>query len=94
MFPVAYQPPAPPQSACALERRTLPAGSLYVPLDSELANIAIALLEPESPDSLFAWGELSSCLEQKEYMDTRVLDPLAEQMLAVAALRELLSKKW
>jgi len=66
----------------AVETRTLPAGSLYVPLDTELANVAIALLEPESPDSLFAWGELSSCLEEKEYMDTRVLDPLAEQMLA------------
>ena len=68
--------------ARAVETRTLPAGSLYVPLDTELANVAIALLEPESPDSLFAWGELSSCLEEKEYMDTRVLDPLAEQMLA------------
>ena len=68
--------------ARAVETRTLPAGSLYVPLDTELANVAIALLEPESPDSLFAWGELSACLEEKEYMDTRVLDPLAEEMLA------------
>ena len=66
----------------AVETRVIPAGSLYVPLDTELANVAIALLEPESPDSLFAWGELSSCLEEKEYMDTRVLDPLAEEMLA------------
>ncbi len=68
--------------ARAVEKRTLPAGSLYVPLDSELANVAIALLEPESPDSLFAWGEFSACLEEKEYMDTRVLDPLAAAMLA------------
>ena len=66
----------------AVETRVIPAGSLYVPLDTELANVAIALLEPESPDSLFAWGELSSCLEEKEYMDTRVLDPLAKAMLA------------
>ena len=66
----------------AVETRVIPAGSLYVPLDTELANVAIALLEPESPDSLFSWGELSSCLEEKEYMDTRVLDPLAEAMLA------------
>ena len=68
--------------ARAVETRTLAAGSLYVPLDTELANVAIALLEPESPDSLFAWGELSACLEEKEYMDIRVLDPLAEEMLA------------
>jgi len=68
--------------AHAVETRVIPAGSLYVPLDTELANVAIALLEPESPDSLFAWGELSSCLEEKETMDTRVLDPLAREMLA------------
>jgi len=68
--------------ARAIETRAIPAGSLYVPLDTELANVAIALLEPESPDSLFAWGEFSSCLEEKEYMDVRVLDPLAEEMLA------------
>ena len=68
--------------ARAIETRAIPAGSLYVPLETELASVAIALLEPESPDSLFAWGELSSCLEEKEYMDTRVLDPLAEEMLA------------
>jgi hypothetical protein len=68
--------------ARAIETRVIPAGSLYVPLETELAGVAIALLEPESPDSLFAWGELSSCLEEKEYMDTRVLDPLAEEMLA------------
>jgi len=68
--------------ARAVETLRVPAGSLYVPLDTELANVAIALLEPESQDSLFAWGELSSCLEEKEYMDVRVLDPLAEEMLA------------
>ncbi len=68
--------------AHAVETRVIPAGSLYVPLDTELANVAIALLEPESPDSLFSWGELSSCLEEKEYMDTRVLDVLAREMLA------------
>ena len=68
--------------ARAIETRTFAAGSLYVPLDTELANVAIALLEPESPDSLFAWGEFSSCLEEKEYMDIRVLDPLAVEMLA------------
>jgi Zinc carboxypeptidase len=66
----------------AFETRSVPAGSLYVPLDTELALVAMHLLEPESPDSLFAWGELSTALEQKEYIDIRVLDPLAEAMLA------------
>ena len=64
------------------EKRTLPAGTLYVPLDDELAPVAIALLEPEGPDSLFSWGLLSAALEQKEWIDLRVLDPLAEKLLA------------
>ncbi len=64
------------------ETRTVPAGSLYVPLDDALAPVVMHLLEPEGPDSLFAWGELSTALETKEYIDTRVLDPLAEKVLA------------
>lgn len=67
--------------ARGVETRTVPAGSLYVPLDDPLAPVAIHLLEPEGPDSLFAWGELSSALETKEYIDTRVLEPLAAKML-------------
>jgi hypothetical protein len=67
--------------AKAVETRTVPAGSLYVPLDDPLAPVAMHLLEPEGPDSLFAWGDLSSALEMKEYIDARVLDPLAEELL-------------
>jgi hypothetical protein len=67
--------------ARAVETRTVPAGSLYVPLDDPLAPVAIHLLEPEGPDSLFSWGELSGALEPKEYIDTRVLEPLAARML-------------
>ncbi len=63
------------------ETRTVPAGSLYVPLDTPLAPVVMHLLEPEGPDSLFAWGELSAALEMKEYIDPRVLDPLAEKLL-------------
>jgi hypothetical protein len=68
--------------ARATETRTVPAGSLYVPLDDPLAPVAMHILEPDGPDSLFAWGDLSSALETKEYIDARVLDPLAEKMLA------------
>lgn len=67
--------------ARSTETRTVPAGSLYVPLDDPLAPVAIHLLEPEGPDSLFSWGEMSSALEMKEYIDARVLDPIAEKML-------------
>lgn len=67
--------------AKATETRTVPAGSLYVPLDTPLAPVVMHLLEPEGPDSLFAWGDLSSALEMKEYIDARVLEPLAEELL-------------
>ena len=67
--------------ARATETRKVPAGSLWVPLDDALAPVAMHLLEPEGPDSLFAWGEMSSALETKEYIDTRVLEPLAAKML-------------
>jgi len=69
----------------AIERRTetreVPAGSLLVPLDTDLAPLIVWMLEPEGGDSLFAWGEMSGALEQKEWIDLRVLDPLAEEML-------------
>ncbi len=65
----------------ARETREIPAGSLYVPLDTELSAIAIWMLEPEGDDSLFSWGEMSGALEQKEWIDLRVLDPIAEELL-------------
>ena len=67
--------------ARATETRKVPAGSLWVPLDDALAPVAMHLLEPGGPDSLFAWGEMSSALETKEYIDPRVLDPLAAKLL-------------
>lgn len=63
------------------EVRAFPEGTLWVPLDDDRAPVVMAMLEPEGSDSLFAWGELSTALEQKEYIDLRVLDPLAERLL-------------
>lgn len=65
----------------ATETRTVPAGSLHVPLDDALAPVAMHLLEPEGPDSLFSWGGMNAALETKEYIDTRVLEPVALKML-------------
>jgi hypothetical protein len=56
------------------ERRAIPAGALWVPADQPDFTVAVQLFEPEAPDSLFAWGLLSSVLEQKEYVDNRVLE--------------------
>ena len=64
------------------QRRTLPAGSVVVPLDQSTAKVAIHLLEPEAPDSLVAWGFFNAIFEQKEYAEHYVLEELARKMLA------------
>jgi len=69
----------------AAERRRLPAGSLWIPADQPDFEVAVELLEPDSPDSLLAWGLLSSLFERKEHFEPRVLEGLAETMLEDAA---------
>jgi len=64
------------------EKRTLPAGSVIVPLDQPNARIAIHLLEPGAPDALAAWGFFDPIFEQKEYAEGYVLEKLARKMLA------------
>ena len=66
------------------ERRTehFPTGSVRVPTDQPLGDLAIALLQPESPDSLLAWGFFPEILQRTEYIEGYVLAPLAEKMLA------------
>ncbi|HEY9422001.1 MAG TPA: hypothetical protein VIW92_11350, partial [Thermoanaerobaculia bacterium] len=70
-----------PQAARSVERRTLPAGTLWVPADQADFEVAVQLLEPEAPDSLLSWGLLSSVFERKEYIDPRVLERLATERL-------------
>jgi murein tripeptide amidase MpaA len=63
------------------ERRRFPAGSVVVPLDQNLAKVAINLLEPQAPDSLVAWGLFNAIFEQKEYGEHYVLEALAREMM-------------
>jgi hypothetical protein len=63
------------------EKRRLPAGTLWIPADQPDFEVAVQLLEPEAPDSLLAWGLLSTVFEQKEYIDFRVLEGLVQEMV-------------
>jgi hypothetical protein len=63
------------------ERRSLPAGTLWIPADQPDFEVAVQLLEPEAPDSLLSWGLLSTVFEQKEYIDYRVLEGLAQELI-------------
>jgi hypothetical protein len=62
--------------------RSFPAGSALVPTDQATARLIAHLLEPASDDSLFRWGFFNSVLEQTEYGESYVLEPLAREMLA------------
>jgi Zinc carboxypeptidase len=61
---------------------TFPAGSVRVPTDQPMGDLAVLLLEPESVDSFLAWGFFSEILQRTEYIEGYVVAPMAERMLA------------
>ena len=63
------------------ETRDLAPGALFVPLAQARSRIAVALLEPQAPDSLAAWGEFNGAFEQKEYMEDYVAEDVAREQL-------------
>jgi len=65
-----------------MHTETFPAGSVRVPVDQPLGDLAMLLLEPESLDSFLAWGFFSETLQRTEYIEGYVVAPMAEQMLA------------
>jgi len=66
------------------ERRTatFQEGSVRISTDQPLGDLAVVLLEPESPDSLLQWGFFLEIFQRTEYVENYVMDPLAERMLA------------
>jgi hypothetical protein len=63
------------------EARDLAPGALFVPLAQARSRIVVALLEPQAPDSLAAWGEFNGVFEQKEYMEDYVAEDVARDLL-------------
>jgi hypothetical protein len=63
-------------------RERFPAGSVRVPTDQPLGDLAMVLLEPSSPDSFFRWGFFLEVLQRTEYVESYVMEPTAERMLA------------
>jgi Zinc carboxypeptidase len=70
-----------------LEERKIPAGSLWIPADQPDFEVAIQLFEPEAPDSLLSWGELSAIFEMKTYIGRERLEELAIEMIADDEIR-------
>lgn len=61
---------------------TFPTGSVRIPTDQPLGELAAIMLEPQSRDSLFAWGFFNEILQRTEYIEGYVVAPMAEKMLA------------
>ena len=69
------------EGAWAPESRAIPAGSLFVPIAQPKARLALVLLEPQSGDSLAAWGDFNAAWERKEYMEDYVAEEVARGMM-------------
>lgn len=71
----------PGEVVVAREARELPRGTLRVQTDQPLGTLAVLLLEPASPDSLFQWGFFLEMLTPSEYVEAYVMEPMARAML-------------
>jgi len=68
------------------EKMQIPAGSYWVPLKQRRGRLALAMLEPQAPDSLARWGLMNSVFETGfggggavgEYLS----EPIARRMMA------------
>ena len=70
-----------------IESREIPAGSLWIPADQPDFEVAVQLFEPEAPDSLLRWGELSSIFEMKTFIGRGRLEELAIEIIADEEIR-------
>ncbi len=70
------------EGAWVRETHDIGSGALFVPIAQPCARLLMALLEPQAPDSLAAWGFFNACFEQKEHMEPYVSEQIAREMLA------------
>ena len=70
------------EGAWTPEQHTIGTGALFVPIAQSRARLVAALLEPQAPDALAAWGRFNTHFERKEYMEGYVAEQVAREMLA------------
>jgi hypothetical protein len=70
------------QGSWKSEPRPVGKGALFVPIAQPKARLVMALLEPQAPDSLLAWGEFNNAFERKEYMEEYVAEDVAREQMA------------
>ncbi|SQH74377.1 conserved exported protein of unknown function [Shewanella benthica] len=59
----------------------MPSGTVRIDTQQPLGDLAILLLEPQSPDSLLQWGFFNPIFTHTEYIENYAVEPLAAQML-------------
>ncbi|BAJ04179.1 M14 family metallopeptidase [Shewanella violacea] len=59
----------------------MPSGTVKIDTQQPLGDLAILLLEPQSPDSLLQWGFFNPIFTRTEYIENYAVEPLAAQML-------------
>lgn len=64
------------------EYRTFPVNSVLVPMDQSSAKIIAHCLEPGGNGSFLYWGFFDAIFEQKEYVETYVIEPIISRMVA------------
>jgi hypothetical protein len=61
---------------------TMPAGAFRVATDQDLGDLAVVLLEAESPDSFFQWGFMLGIFANCAHAEPYVLEPYGERLFA------------
>lgn len=69
-----------------IETRTFLAGSIVIDMNQRSAKVIANILEPEGPDSFVYWGFFNTIFEQKEYVESYVMEERARLMLASDSL--------
>jgi murein tripeptide amidase MpaA len=64
------------------ETRSFPAGTVVVDMAQPGARVAAHLLEPDAPDALVQWGFFDPIFEEKEYIESYVLEAKIREMLS------------
>jgi murein tripeptide amidase MpaA len=64
------------------ETRTFPAGSVVVDMAQANARVIAHLLEPDAPDAFVQWGFFDASFEEKEYIESYVMEAKIREMLA------------
>jgi hypothetical protein len=61
--------------------RLFPKGSAVVPTSQPLARLIAFMFEPQTDESFLKWGFFNGIFEEKEYVETYVMEKMAREMI-------------